>query len=84
MSEKSTALKELSACTATLRYLARQHKYCVRRKVKAKDEALKAFRHETFVILLVLEQICDADNLAAYRREYNRLNEEIMSLPGDE
>ena len=80
MSEKSTALKELSACTTTLRNLAIHHKYCVRRKVETKDEALNTFRHETYVILLVLEQICDADILGAYRREYKRLKEEISAL----
>ena len=81
MSEKST---ELNACVATLRYFARRHKYLVRSRVEAKDEALRALRHETYVILLVLEQISDADTVNTYRREYKRLKEEITSLPGDE
>lgn len=80
MSEKSTALKELSACVTTLRNLAIHHKYCIRRKVETKDEALSTFRHEVYVILLVLEQLCGDDILGSYRREYKRLKEEISAL----
>ena len=86
MSEKSVVLKELSACVATIRHFSRQHRYHVERKIETKEEALRCFRHEAYVILLVLEQIADDKTVDAFRAEYNRLKDRITEIivNGDE
>lgn len=84
MSEKSTMVKESTICKSVLHSRANHYKHWVSHKIATKEEALAMFRNDAYIIILILEQMCDAGYLDEYRKLYNQLKNEINELPGDE
>ena len=78
MSDSKTTL---SAFTSTLRYLARHHKYLISRSIETKEEGINTFRHEAYISILVLEQLASDKDVAAYRKMYNQLKNEMLEMP---
>lgn len=62
---------------------AEDYKDRVSRKTYTIEEAIDKFRHDAYIVILVLEKLANEKYLNEYKKLYNRLKSEINELPGD-
>ena len=68
----------LSACTFELRNIAAHYKHQLRYHVQTKSEAIDSFRRDAYVIFLIVEKLCNEEELNMYRKLYNELKNELL------